>query len=58
MSTIRKAWGMNTELKIVEVGSNLFQFKFQTDFDLNRVLKGDRGVLITNCFYSSDGIKG
>ncbi|XP_030936468.1 uncharacterized protein LOC115961671 [Quercus lobata] len=40
MSTIRKAWGMNTELKIVEVGSNLFQFKFQTDFDLNRVLKG------------------
>ena len=41
MSTIRKAGGMNTELKIVEVGSNLFQFKFQTDFDLNRVLKGD-----------------
>ena len=31
---------MNTELKIVEVGSNLFQFKFQTDFDLNCVLKG------------------
>ncbi|XP_023929454.1 uncharacterized protein LOC112040788 [Quercus suber] len=40
MSTIRKAWGMNIELKIVEVRSNLFQFKFQTDFDLNCVLKG------------------
>ncbi|XP_075633470.1 uncharacterized protein LOC142605931 [Castanea sativa] len=39
MSTIPKAWGMNIALKIVEVGSNLFQFKFQTDFDLNRVLK-------------------
>ena len=24
MSTVWKAWGMNTELKIVEVGSNLF----------------------------------
>ena len=40
MSTIWKAWGMNTDLKIVEVGSNLFQFKFQIDFDLNCVLKG------------------
>ena len=40
MSTIRKAWGMHTELYIVEVGSNLFQFKFQTEFDLSRVLKG------------------
>ncbi|KAL0010897.1 hypothetical protein SO802_006005 [Lithocarpus litseifolius] len=37
---MRKAWGMNSELQIVEVGSNLFQFKFQTEFDLSRVLKG------------------
>ena len=40
MSTIRKAWGLNSELQIVEVGSNLFQFKFQTEFDFSRVLKG------------------
>ena len=40
LSTIWKAWGMNSELQIVEVGSNLFQFKFQTEFDLSRVLKG------------------
>ena len=35
MNTIRRAWGMNTELQIVEVGSNLFQFKFQIEFDLS-----------------------
>ena len=40
MNSIRKAWGMNTELLIVEVGSNLFQLKFQIEFDLSRVLKG------------------
>ena len=40
MNTMCTAWGMHTGLQIVEVGSNLFQFKFQTDFDLNRVLKG------------------
>ena len=39
MNTIRRAWGMNTGLQIVEVGSNLFQFKFQIEFDLSRVLK-------------------
>ena len=27
-------------MQILEVGSNFFQFKFQFDFDLNRVLKG------------------
>lgn len=40
MSTIRKSWGMHTELQIVKVGSNLFQFKFQTEFALSCVLKG------------------
>lgn len=39
-NTIRRAWGIDKELQIVDVGSNLFQFKFQTEFDLERILKG------------------
>ena len=33
-------WGLENEVQIVEVGSNLFQFKFNTEFDLERILKG------------------
>lgn len=40
LSTMRKVWGMQSVLQIVEVGMNLFQFKFQNEFDLNCVLKG------------------
>ena len=28
MTTMRKVWGMHSGLQIVEVGTNLFQFKF------------------------------
>ena len=35
MATMRRVWGMQTGLQIIEVGTNLFQFKFQTDFDLD-----------------------
>ena len=31
---------MQGEVQIVEVGSNLFQFKFSTEFDKERVFKG------------------
>ena len=47
-NTLRKAWGLDKELQISEVGSNLFQFKFQYEYDLDRILGGARGVLITN----------
>ena len=40
MNTLWRAWGMNTDLQIVEVGSNLFQFKFQSEFDMSRILRG------------------
>ena len=40
MNTLRRAWGLNTDLQIVEVGSNLFQFKFQSEFDMSRILRG------------------
>ena len=40
LNTLRAAWGMQLGLQILEVGSNLFQFKFQFEYDLIRVLKG------------------
>lgn len=30
---LRKAWGINERLQMVEVGSNLFQIKFNTKFE-------------------------
>ena len=39
-NTLKKAWGLEEDLQIVEVGSNLFQFKFATEFDMERILKG------------------
>ena len=39
-STLRRAWGLEDGLQIIEVGSNLFQFKFDSEFELVRVLKG------------------
>jgi len=39
-TTLKKAWGLQDEVQIVEVGSNLFQFKFSTEFDMERVFKG------------------
>ncbi|KAK9998522.1 hypothetical protein SO802_018125 [Lithocarpus litseifolius] len=39
-STLRKAWGVHTGLQIIEFGSNLFQFKFQSEFEMYKVLRG------------------
>lgn len=39
-NTLKKAWGLENEVQIVEVGANLFQFKFNTEFDLERILNG------------------
>ena len=35
--TLKKAWGLEDGVQVVEVGSNLFQFKFRSEFELNRV---------------------
>ncbi|XP_075650023.1 uncharacterized protein LOC142620550 [Castanea sativa] len=40
LSMMRRVWGLQSGLQTIEVGTNLFQFKFQNDFDLNHVLKG------------------
>lgn len=39
-NTLQKAWGLEDKVQIVEVGPNLFQFKFNTEFDMERILKG------------------
>ena len=39
-TTIRRAWGMDERLQILETGPNLFQFKFQSEFDMNRIIRG------------------
>ena len=39
-NTMRWAWGLEDNLRITKVGPNIFQFKFTSEFDLNRVLKG------------------
>ena len=38
-NTISRAWGLNELMQILEVGPNLFQFKFQTEFDLDRIFR-------------------
>ncbi|KAK7849206.1 uncharacterized protein CFP56_003427 [Quercus suber] len=39
-NTLRRAWGLDKELQICEVGNNLFQFKFQSEYELERILRG------------------
>lgn len=39
-TTLRRTWGLKESMQIVEVGSNLFQFKFEKEFDMDRVFKG------------------
>ena len=38
--TLKHAWGLENQVHVVEVGANLFQFKFNSEFKMNRVLKG------------------
>ena len=39
-NTLKKAWGLEGGVQIMEVGSNLFQFKFQIEFEMERVFRG------------------
>ena len=39
-NTIRRAWGVNDAMQILEVGLNLFQFKFHSEFEMDRILRG------------------
>ena len=39
MSTLKRSWGLEESIQIMEVGTNLFQFKFNAEYDLERVLR-------------------
>uniref|UniRef100_A0A7N2MUN9 DUF4283 domain-containing protein n=1 Tax=Quercus lobata TaxID=97700 RepID=A0A7N2MUN9_QUELO len=39
-NTIQRAWGLDESQQILEVGPNLFQFKFQSEFEMDRVVRG------------------
>ena len=39
-NTLKKAWGLHDKVQIMEFGQNLFQFKFQMEFDMERVFNG------------------
>ncbi|XP_075640324.1 uncharacterized protein At4g02000-like [Castanea sativa] len=39
-STLRRAWGLEDGVQIVEVRPNLFQFKFKSEFELEWVVRG------------------
>ena len=39
-NTIRRAWGIDDAMQILEVGPNLFQFKFLSKFEMERILRG------------------
>ncbi|XP_023918699.1 uncharacterized protein LOC112030246 [Quercus suber] len=39
ITTLKKAWGLDEKVQFVEVGSNLLQFKFQKEFDMERILR-------------------
>ena len=38
--TLKRVWGLEDRMHITEVGPNLFQFKFQSEFDMSKVLGG------------------
>ncbi|XP_023921589.1 uncharacterized protein LOC112033044 [Quercus suber] len=37
---LKRAWGLEEGVQMIEVGTNLFQLKFQTKFEMDCVLKG------------------
>ena len=55
ITTLKKAWGLEESVQMIKVGTNLFQLKFQTEFEMDRVLKGgpwsfDNQVLLLICW--------
>ena len=55
-NTLRQAWKMGSNLRIVEVGKDILQFKFNSMYQLDQVEKVGRGTLTTTfSFYAGGG---
>ena len=55
ITTLKRAWDLEEGVQMIKVGTNLFQLKFQTEFEMDRVLKGgpwsfDNQVLLLICW--------
>ena len=57
-STIQRDWGVDDTMQILEVGPNLFQFKFQFEFEMNRIFKGGPWSFDNHFSCSNNGRKG
>uniref|UniRef100_A0A7N2LPL5 DUF4283 domain-containing protein n=1 Tax=Quercus lobata TaxID=97700 RepID=A0A7N2LPL5_QUELO len=53
--TLKRTWGMENQVQVVEVGPNLFQFKFNLEFDMARVLRGEHGTLTIRFYPTKNG---
>ena len=40
ITTLKRAWSLEEGVQMIEVGTNLFQLKFQTEFEMDQVIKG------------------
>ena len=54
-TTLKKAWGLQDEVQIVEVGSNLFQLNFPLNLTWKGFLKEALGFLIIKLLCYVDG---
>ena len=55
ITMLKRAWDLEEGVQMIKVGTNLFQLKFQTEFEMDRVLKGgpwsfDNQVLLLICW--------
>ena len=57
-TTLRRAWGLENRLQIIEVGPNLFQFKFETEFDIKVFYKMVLGHSTISYYCFNDGRRG
>ena len=56
-NTLRSAWKMSSDMRIVEVGNNILQFKVSSKYQLEWVEGVGLGALITTSSYSVNGKK-
>lgn len=56
-NTMRRAWGLNEGLQILDIGPNLFQFKFSSAFDMERVLHNGPWTFDNQLLMLKDGAR-
>lgn len=57
-STLRATWKTGSDLRIVDVGNNIYQFKFSSEYQLEWVEKMVIGTLTITCYFFAGGERG